>query len=157
MTSSLFALALDGSWVVPLVGGIGFVAAVLIGRRLFAPRPAAPAPLDVPLDGCLQGVTQDRRAAPRRGGNTVEVQITDVNSAPAGRGCVIDRSQGGLRMLVERPVAAGTQLKVKPTSADASAPWSDITVRSCRRDGIEYVLGCQFDRLPNWAELLQFG
>ena len=36
-------------------------------------------------------------------------------------------------------------------------PWTETTVRSCRKDGIQYELGCQFHRTPNWNLLLQFG
>jgi PilZ domain len=152
----LFALTFDGYWVVPLVGGVGFIAAVLLGRRLIAPRPAE-APADVPLENFLGGVTQDRRALPRRKGNTVEVQLSDGSERPPVNGCVIDRSQGGLRVLVDEPFAEGTVLKIRPTGGGVTTPWTDATIRSCRRDGIQYELGLRFDQMPNWNQLLQFG
>jgi hypothetical protein len=151
----LFALTFDGYWVVPLVGGVGFIAAVVLGRRLITSRPAE-AP-EVPLTNFLGGVTQDRRAVPRRRGNTVEVHLSDGSDRPPITGCVIDRSQGGLRVLVDEPIAEGTVLKIRPTSGGVTTPWTDVTIRSCRREGFQYELGCQFDHLPNWNQLLQFG
>jgi hypothetical protein len=152
----LFALSIDGYWVIPLVGGVGFVAAVLLGRRLFASPPPPPAD-EVPLKDFLGGVTQDRRAVPRRKGNTVDVQLSDGSERPPINGVVIDRSQGGIRVMVDEPIAEGTVMKIRPTTGGVTTPWTDVTIRSCRRDGIQYELGCRFDQQPNWNQLLQFG
>jgi hypothetical protein len=155
MTPS-FAFAFDPVWAVPLVGGACFFVAVLFGRRLFSGRPAEPVGEEVPLTGFLDGVTQDRRAAPRRRGNTVEVQLS-LNEGPPIRGFVIDRSQGGLRVLVDEVVTEGKGWKIRPTQADVTIPWTEVTVRSCRREGHQYEVGCQFDKMPNWGLMLQFG
>ena len=35
--------------------------------------------------------------------------------------------------------------------------WVELRVRSCRAEGCQYELGCQFPQTPNWNLLLQFG
>jgi hypothetical protein len=155
--ASAFAFSLDPSWSVPIMGGACFLFAVLLGRRLLAGRPAAPPPAkEVELKSFLDGVTQDRRAAPRRKGNTVEVQLSRDDGPPI-RGIVIDRSQGGLRVLVDEPVTEGGNWKIRPTTTDVTTPWTEVIVRNCRRDGAQFQIGCQFDRMPNWSLMLKFG
>src|SRR5262249_45391240 len=104
----------------------------------------------------LHGVTQDRRAAPRRKGNCVEVLLAGDQGTTL-LGWVLNRSIGGLCLLVEQPVPQGTACKGRPSSAGPTAPWAEITVRSCRREAGQYELNCQFDGMPNWNELLHFG
>lgn len=154
--ASWFAFSLDPAWVVPLVGGACFIFAVLLGWRLLVSRSTRQSDEDVPLKSFLDGVTQDRRAAPRRRGNTIEVQLTREEGPPI-RGLVVDRSQGGLRVLVDQPVSEGGGWKIRPTTAEVTTPWAEVTIRSCRREGTEYHVGCQFDRMPNWSLMLQFG
>ncbi len=153
----LFGLDVEDYWLVPVVGVAACGLAYLLGRRFFAGRPAAPATPDDGLDpSFLQGVTQERRATPRRRGNLVEVQLVDGDGTSL-RGWVVDRSQGGLGLLVEQPLAAGVALRVRPSAVGSSAPWTEVTVRSCRPEGSQYELGCQFIHMPNYGQLLQFG
>src|SRR5262245_26780078 len=99
---SLFAIAFDITWIIPFMGGMGFVVALLLGRQLLISKPNSDGQEEQPLDtNFLQGVTQDRRATPRRKGNTVEVLLADGSDNAPLRGYVIDRSQGGLRILLE--------------------------------------------------------
>ena len=154
----LLILGFDEYWLVPVAGVAVCGFALLLGWRFAAGRPRSRASAE---DGIfdasfLKGVTQERRAATRRKGNTVEVQLSGTHGTTI-RGWVLDRSQGGLGLLVEQVVAEGTPLKVRPCNAMATVPWIDVTVRSCRGEASQYELGCQFVRLPSWNELLHFG
>jgi len=154
----LLTLRIEDYWLAPVAGLAVCGLAFLLGWRFLAGRPGKrSAESDDDFDATfLKGVTQERRSAPRRRGNTVEVQLVAADGK-TWVGWILDRSQGGLGVLVEQPIAEGTALKVRPRTASASIPWSEVTVRSCRREGHQYDVGCQFDRLPNWNELLHFG
>jgi hypothetical protein len=158
--SQLTRWLLEQGWVVPVVGGAACGLAFLVGRRLLSPRPPEPPNDPVALFDAhfLGGVSKDRRAAPRRKGNTVEVRLSAAAAdQEAVRGWILDRSIGGLCILVDHPVSVGLHLKVRPNQASEVTPWTDVTVRFCRQEGSQYELGCQFHRTPNWAMLLQFG
>jgi hypothetical protein len=146
-------------WSVPVAGGLVCGVAYLVGRKLLTPAPAATEAGDVLLPGSVvfEGVSRDRRSAPRRKGSTVEVAISLAEGQPNLRGWVIDRSMGGLCLMSEEAIAEGAVVRVRPRTQNETMPWTDITVRSCRRDGSHYELGCQFHRTPNWNLLLQFG
>jgi hypothetical protein len=106
----------------------------------------------------LRGVTRDRRGAPRRrGGTHVEVQLLMGEGQEPIPGWVLDRSIGGLGILLDQALVPGAVLKIRPRGATDTTPWTDITVRSCRREGLQYEAGCQFHHTPNWSLLLQFG
>lgn len=150
------------TWLIPVVGGAVGGLAFLLGRRLFrasSPFPAAP---DEPsLAVSLDGVSRDRRIAPRRGGNPIEVQVQQAADQPPLRAWVHDRSIGGLGLLSELPLPPGLFLKVRPKDAPSTTPWTDISVRSCRPldepGDNRYEIGCQFVGTPNWNQLLHFG
>jgi hypothetical protein len=151
----LFAFTTDLLAVIAGLAACGL--ALLLGWRLVASRPATVSggqgeDLD---DSFLAGVTQDRRAAPRRKGNAVDVQLVDSKEQPPLRGWVLNRSQGGLGLLVDEAVPEGTVCRVRPSNSNSG--WIEVSVRYCRREGGQYELGCQFHRTPNWNELLQFG
>jgi hypothetical protein len=154
----LFLLSLEGFWLVPAIGGSACAVAFLVGWRLLAGRSdPGPAAAECPLDDSfLKGVTQERRAMPRRKGNTVEVELRDGDGQVFG-GWVHDRSGGGLCLLVEQAVAEESTLELRPRAKGSTMGWVEVTVRSCRHDGKQYEVGCQFVKMPSWNELLQFG
>jgi len=112
----------------------------------------APAPTLQPLS------TPERRSTPRRKGNPVSVYIAD-NGTPGEpfQGWVVDRSAGGLRLLVDEAIPAGTQLKVRPTKAPAGFPWVAVKVKSCYPERKSWNLGCQFLEKLAWEQLQLFG
>ena len=146
-------------WTVPVAGGLVCGVAFLVGRRVFFPTPATVESSDVLMPGSIvfEGVSRDRRSAPRRKGNSVEVLINVKEDQADLRGWVIDRSMGGLCILAEDAVVEGTVVRLRPRNAGTTVPWTEATVRSCRKDGNHYELGCQFHRTPNWNLLLHFG
>jgi len=148
-----------GFWLVAVIGAMTCVLAYLFGRLFLVSKPRVQGDPDGPVvnDNFLQGITRERRGAPRRSGSSVEVQLLMGQNQDPIPGWVLDRSIGGLGILTDQELPNGAILKVRPKSAGEATPWTDVTVRSCRRDGSRYEVGFQFHRTPNWSVLLQFG
>ena len=125
--------------------------------RVPAPAPKLSEEALLPGSAVYEGVSRDRRASPRRKGNTIEVELNVRDDLPAMRGWVLDRSVGGLCIMVEEAIPEGTVVRLRPRALAETIPWTESTIRSCRKDGTHYELGCQFHRTPNWNMLLQFG
>lgn len=103
---------------------------------------------------------KDRRLSPRRKGNLVALLISNAQaSSEPVQGWVVDRSQGGLGVLVDEAVPLGTILSVRPTKAKAQVPfrWIQVEVRSSRRQRNSWNLGCQFLEKLTWNDLRMFG
>lgn len=158
VTIPVFAWMPPEHWIIPAMGMVGCGLVYLVGRLFFSPRPEPAADPNQPIDPAfLEGVARDRRVSPRRKGNAVEVVLCMGNEQEDIQGWVTDRSIGGLGVLVDGPLPKGAVLKIRPKAAGESTPWTEVTVRSCRRDGLQYEIGFQFHRTPNWSLLLQFG
>lgn len=103
-------------------------------------------------------MSPERRSAPRRRGNPISVQIS--NSAAdeeTMQGWVVDRSTGGIRLLVDEAVELGTVLNVRPAKVHANYPWIKVKVKSCHPERMSWNLGCQFVEKITWEDLQQFG
>ncbi len=98
-----------------------------------------------------------RRRSIRRGGPPTAIRVARAPTAdPEGtaEGLVLDRSEGGLCVAVERPVRAGDMVYLR---AAPDSSWVGVVVRHCRDCGGYFLLGCQYpDGLP-LADRLQFG
>ena len=151
----------DQPWTIPVIGLLVASMAYLVGRRWLVARPVvaeAPADSAVGLTTAAPKKNEpDRRSAPRRKGNRVEVHLTDDSKRPPLIGWVVDRSMGGLCLIVENPLAEGIVLKVRPQRAPQTAPWAEIEIRSCRAEGGDWEVGCRFLKTPQWNDLLLFG
>jgi hypothetical protein len=159
---AVFDFAAELPWTIPAIGVVVASFAFVMGRRLIASRPAptpapAAAPTGPPVDVFLHGSSRDRRAAPRRKGNNVEVFLAEAPDKEPIPGWVADRSVGGLCLMVERPVPEGAVWHVRPRSAPDSAPWTPIEVCSCRAENGEWEVGCRFVKTPQWNIMLLFG
>jgi hypothetical protein len=109
-------------------------------------------------DPFIHGSATENRKAFRRQGNPVEVLVVNQQSQAAPfKGYVIDRSVGGLGLLLEGPIESGTLLTVRPVNAPHIAPWVEIVVRSSRESNPGWEIGCQFVKTPPWSILLMFG
>jgi hypothetical protein len=100
----------------------------------------------------------DRRGAVRRDGPPVRV----VLSSPTFRngvadGFVTDRSTGGLRLAVPTAVAPGSTLGVRAVNAPDTIGFVSVIIRSCRKNGDHFEVGCEFEKTPPWNVLLLFG
>lgn len=100
----------------------------------------------------------DRRGAVRREGTVVRVVLAaPIFRNGAGEGFVLDRSTGGLRITVATPLEPGTNMQVRAVNAPESIGFIAVVVRSCRKTGEFYEIGCEFDKTPPWNVLLLFG
>jgi PilZ domain len=99
----------------------------------------------------------ERRQAPRRWGDPVQVLISDGNSAiEPSRGWIVNRSAGGLGLAAGQPVLEGTVLSVRVTVAPDSVGWTQLQVKSCVPSTGRWILGCQFRETPAREVLLLF-
>jgi hypothetical protein len=158
-----FSFFTNQPWTIPVIGVLAASLAFLVGRRWLGGRPSA-AVKAPPRESAtvLTTVTPkkadaDRRSAPRRKGNRVEVHLTDDSKRPPVLGWVVDRSMGGLCLIVEEPLSEGTVLNVRPRQAPQTTPWLPIEIRACRPDGCNWEVGCRFLKPPQWNDLLLFG
>jgi hypothetical protein len=133
--------------------------ALFFGRRLFTHAQTA-LPFAEPEsrgEFLLPGSGQERRTAPRRRGNCVAAHLTDSTDSSPVEVWVVDRSLGGLCLLCETPVEAGSQLRVRPRHASGSQMWTPIRIRSCQRGKDGWLLHCQFLQIPPMNVLLLYG
>jgi hypothetical protein len=100
----------------------------------------------------------DRRGAVRREGTVVRVTVAaPVFRNGMGEGFVLDRSTGGLRIAVTTPLEAGHIVQVRASNAPETIGFVGVLVRSCRKSGEFYEIGCEFEKTPPWNVLLLFG
>jgi hypothetical protein len=166
MTLALLLGGLDAGrwdlWALAFLG-TGLAILTLIGGRLVftrAPRAAEvkPAEEGPTLDPFVFGSTSEKRSAARRKGGIIEVLLSDEQAkAEPWSGYVVDRSLGGLCLLVKKWTQPGTIVTMRPVEAPPGVPWIEAKVRSCRQASDGWLLGCQFVRIPPTALLLMFG
>jgi len=72
-------------------------------------------------------------------------------------GWVLNRSGGGLCLLVDEEIAPGTVLTVTPHLGPATFEWIQVEVKSCRPERQSWLLGCQFLQKLSWDDLRPFG
>src|SRR5262245_32834657 len=102
------------------------------------------------------GKRRDKRSALRRKGEPVKVLVTGAAPEPLP-GLVVDRSRGGLGLVLHQQVPTGTVLGVRAGAAPEDLPWVQVMVRHCRAHGDSWKVGCQFvEKLP-WSVVLLFG
>jgi len=99
-------------------------------------------------EGQISRSRLDRRASPRRSGNPVPVSIVTEVLAEPFDGQVLDRSEGGLRLVVSRQTSVGMTLKVSPVNTGYNV-WVEVQVVYCLSWADRWVLGCQFVNTPS--------
>jgi hypothetical protein len=98
----------------------------------------------------------ERRQAPRRGGEPVEVFLDDGGSSKPLSAWVRNRSAGGLGISCAQPFAEGTLLNARVTVASAETPWTPLTVRACTPFVTGWMLHCQYVSTPDEEVRLLF-
>jgi hypothetical protein len=100
----------------------------------------------------------DRRGAVRREGAPVRVLLSSSTFRNGvNDGYVVDRSTGGLRILIQSAIAPGSTMQVKAVNAPDNIGFVTVIVRSCRKNTDHFELGCEFEKTPPWNVLLLFG
>jgi hypothetical protein len=102
----------------------------------------------------------DRRAAVRREGQPVRVLVAAPglrNGGGAHEGYVLDRSTGGLKLALTTGATVGGTLQIRAANAPDTVGFVAVIVRSCRRTGDHFEIGCEFEKTPPWNVLLLFG
>ena len=75
-----------------------------------------------------------------------------------GDGYVLDRSTGGLRIAVAgRRSPPAAPCRCGRSNAPDTIGFVTVVVRSCRKNGDYYEVGCEFEKTPPWNVLLLFG
>lgn len=73
------------------------------------------------------------------------------------KGVVLNRSVGGLGLLVGDEYPIGSTIGVLPVTASKLTPWVEVEVKSCRRNGEDWELGVQFLKMPPYSTMVLFG
>lgn len=148
--------------VLTLMLGNSFMGHSRARGSLLLPSPFALAPLGIPVQqrttSYHQASMADRRNAARRSGNPIKLLLAPAH--PGGEpveAWVRDRSVGGLGLTTDRPLAPGTVWTVRPAEAPQTASSVTVEVRHCSLRDHTWLIGCQFQEIPPWSVMLQFG
>lgn len=100
----------------------------------------------------------DRRGTVRREGAPVRVLLSSASFRNGvNEGYVVDRSTGGLRVVMNAAMAPGSTLQVRAANAPDTVGFVTVIVRSCKKEDDHFVLGTEFEKTPPWNVLLLFG
>lgn len=135
--------------------GVGLIVGLLCRRSAAVPLPPAPVALPPAED---PDPARDKRRNPRRPGRSVEVYVAIPGSiSDPCKGVVLDRSVGGLGLLVGDEYPVESRISVLPAAASKMTPWVEMQVKSCRRSGEDWEIGVQFLQTPPYATMVLFG
>jgi hypothetical protein len=150
---------LEPAWLIGIMGVVVTGAAFVVGRWFLPGRnPPSPPPEPAPEDKVfLEGAKLERRSMPRRAGNCVGVLLAAKPPEAPIQGWILNRSTGGLAILLQQPVEEGARLHVRPQTQQGSAPWIPVDVRNCKADAGDWIANCQFVKVPEYSTLLLFG
>ncbi len=102
--------------------------------------------------------TLGRRVVDRREGNPTPVFLAQKEAPDWQTGAwVLNRSEGGLRLLAPQPFEKGAALRVLSSHAPNNMLWAEVEVRYCRPGKDGWELGCQFSFPHPRNILLLFG
>jgi hypothetical protein len=151
-------------WVVPCTGIaatalVFMIAQKIMGKRQPVLEPPPTSSHRPESDPFLMGSPTDRRRSVRRVGNPMHVRVADESTTKElFEGWILDRSMGGLRVMVPEEVKVGTILCVRTPSHGNHYPWAKIEVQNCvPNERNSFALGCKFVKPLPWGELLLFG
>ena len=91
----------------------------------------------------------ERRTSARRRVPLVRVVVWEVRGGARSHGWVADLSRGGLGLVALRSFPVGAVLRVRAVHAAEVVPWVEVAVRSSRRKGHRWHIGCRFNGEPH--------
>jgi hypothetical protein len=89
----------------------------------------------------------------RSGGKSkpVHALISDAQAkAPPRPGVIVTRSRGAIKLLLDDPATPQTVLTLRTVRAPANIPWVQVAVLTCKPQGKNYMLQCEFVEPPPW-------
>jgi serine/threonine protein kinase len=120
--------------------------------------PAAADPKPAPAVPPGTKELSERRSHPRRAGNPIPVLILDsFHPDEPLHGWVMDRSPGGVGLLVEDALEVDTLVQMRPDVPHLQTFWLQVRVVYCQRERLRWRVGCQFVKKLSWEELRVFG
>jgi hypothetical protein len=148
----------DGRWLVGCafatrltdgdLSGLGRPA----GGSARPPTDAAPPPTAAPVNADAAWIAAgawERRTSPRRRVPVARAVLWEVRGGGRSHGWVADVSRDGLGRLVLRAFPVRALVRAPAVHADEAVPWVEVCVRSCRRKGQRWELGCRFHGDPH--------
>jgi PilZ domain len=100
----------------------------------------------------------ERRRAGRRWGNPVAVMIdTGWSKKTSLEGTILNRSDGGIGILVNESFSPGDQLLIRAKEAPPSVPRVRVDVKHCQPTNTGWMIGCKFHEGVDWDTLVWFG
>ncbi|HEV3445346.1 MAG TPA: PilZ domain-containing protein [Gemmataceae bacterium] len=110
------------------------------------------------IDPFIHGSVRERRKASRRKGSAVTVQIIQAVAATVLiDGWVTDRSCSGICVSLGRAFPLQAKLKVRAIKSGQVGTWVQAIVKSCRRLGSRWMVGCEWQTQMPAAVLQMFG
>ncbi len=107
---------------------------------------------------CADQFLTERRAAPRRTGNPIPVQVIDlVYPATAVSAWVVERSRDGVGLLVDEELAVGSLLSIHPVKGFRPREPIQLHVKQCHPERHSWRVGCQFATPLSSLRLHLFG
>src|SRR5438067_9991169 len=117
-------------WLALAAGLIVIVALLYFGRRKRTADPVVLPSGSPDWEGPFPSPRNDeRRRSIRRGGLPTPIMVIDSKAGKKARPAeayVLDRSTGGLRLAVEKPVPVGSLLLAKPGNAPEGYEWVKV-------------------------------
>jgi len=164
--------AIRGNLPVTVGGAVAFLVLTWLfvsqarRRRVIDPAKLVPASTPVPAGSAEHALAwappeqsyADRRGSVRREGAPVKVMVSSSSLRNGvNEGYVVDRSTGGLRIVLQNAVPPGSTLQVRAENAPDTVGFVTLIVRSCRKEPDHFIVGTEFEKTPPWNVLLLFG
>jgi hypothetical protein len=99
----------------------------------------------------------ERRKRSRRGGAPTPVVLSSSTPAMNLRGVVLNRSTGGLAIVVKEKVEPGSILMIRAAEAPRFVPQVPVEIKHCELVSGCFVLGCEFQEDVPWNARVWFG
>lgn len=100
----------------------------------------------------------DRKNSFHRSGNPIPVLIAaTAEDDEALSGWVVERSMGGMTLLLDQELPLGTQVRVRNARKTCTrSAWNVVTVKKVEGVGSSFKLICRFTQQPSWEAIQQF-
>lgn len=138
--------------------GAHAVAAAIRARALAVPTPKLFSVSEESPSPRVPAALVEKRTALRFPAGGKEVTLAEASrTAETFGGRLIDFSESGLGILVNREVAKGARLIARAAHAAANTPAAELEVRYCISTGSGWRIGCRFGQTPRRVAMALLG